>query len=79
MTLQKLLLHIFRATILRFSDITLIVIPYASKMVGGVTFILFTAWLTVQQVNQTSIVAIKTVVYFMGLFSDAASKFLSKT
>ena len=62
-----------------FSDITLIVIPSASKMVGGVTYILFTAWLTAQQVNQTFIVAIKTMVYFIGFFSGEASKFLSNT
>ena len=66
MTLQKLLFHIFHVTTLSFSDITLIVIPSASKMVGGVTYILFTTQLTAQQVNQTFIVVIKTMVYFIG-------------
>ena len=46
-------------------------------MVGGVTSILFTAWLTVQPVNQTFVVAIKTMVYFIRLFSGKASKFVS--
>ena len=79
MTLQKLLLHIFHVTTLSFSDITLIVIPSASKMVGGVTYALLTTWLTAQQVNQTFIVAIKTMVYFVGFFSCKASKFLINT
>ena len=39
MALQKLLFHIFHVTALSFSDIALIVIPSASKMVGGVTYI----------------------------------------
>ena len=39
MTLQKLLFHIFQVTALSFSDITLIVTPSASKMIGGVTYI----------------------------------------
>ena len=53
MTLQKLLFDIFHVTTLSFSNITLIVIPSTSKMVGGITYILFTAWLTAQTVNQT--------------------------
>ena len=77
MTLQKLLLHIFHITTLSFS--TLIVIPSTSKMTGGVTYILFTTWLTAPQVNQTFIVAIKTMVYFIGIFSSEASKFFSNT
>ena len=79
MTFQKLLFHISYVTTLRFSDITLIVIPSASKKVGVVIYILFTAWLTAQQVNQTFIVAIKTMVYFIGFFSGEASKSLSNT
>ena len=79
MTLQKLLFHIFHVTTRSFSNITLIVISSTSKMVGGATYILFTAWLTAQQVNQTFIVAIKTMVYFIGFFSGEASKFLSNT
>ena len=43
MTFQKLLFHISYVTTLRFSDITLIVIPSASKKVGVVIYILFTA------------------------------------
>ena len=43
MTLQKLLFHIFHVTTLSFSDITLIVIASTSKMVGGVTYMFFTA------------------------------------
>ena len=64
----KTFAHIFHVTTLSFSDITLFVIPSASKMVGGVIYILFTVWLTAQQVNQTFIVAIKTMVYFIGFF-----------
>ena len=79
MTLQKLLFHIFHVITLSFSDMTLIVIPSASKMVSGVTYILFTTWLTAQQVNQTFIVVIKTMVYFLSFFSGEASKFLSNT
>ena len=79
MTLQNLLLHIFYVTTLSFSDITLIANRSASKMVGGVTHILFTTWLTAQQVNQTFIVAIKTMVCFIGFFSGEANKFLSNT
>ena len=37
MTLKKVLFHIFHVTTLSFFDITLIVIPSTSKMVGGVT------------------------------------------
>ena len=48
-------------------------------MVGGVTYILFTALLTAQRVNQTFIVAIKTIAYFIGFFSGEASKFFSNT
>ena len=65
MTLRKLLFHIFHFTVLSLSDTTLIVIPSLSKMVSGVTYILFTAWLTAQQIKQTFIVAIKTMVYFI--------------
>ena len=79
MTFQKLLFHIFHVTGLSFSDITLIVLPSTSKMVGGVTYILFTAWVTAQQVNQTFIGAIKTLIYFIGFFSGEASKFLCNT
>ena len=79
MTLQKLLLHIFHVTTLSFSDITLKGIPSVSKMVGGVTYILFTAGLTAQQINQTFIVAIKAMVYFICFSSGEASKFHSNT
>ena len=80
MTLQKLLCHIFYVTTLSFSDITLIVISSTSKMVGDVTYILFTAWVTAQQANQTFIVAIKTIVYFIRfVVSDEASTFLGNT
>ena len=46
-------------------------------MVGGDTFILFTAWLTAQQVNQTFIIAIKTMVYFICFFNGKASKLVN--
>lgn len=44
-------------------------------MVGGFTFILFTTGLTTQQVNQTFIVTIKTVVneFFSGITSKCSS------
>ena len=45
-TLEKLLSDIFCAIILNFSNITLMVIPSTLKMVGGITYILFTACLT---------------------------------
>ena len=78
MTLQKLLFHVFHVTTLSFSNITLIVIPSTSKMVGGVTYMLFTACLAAQQVNQTFTIAFKTMVYFVFL-SGEASKFVSNT
>ena len=52
---------------------------YSIYWVGGVTYILFIAWPTAQQVNQAFIVAIKTKVYFIRFFSSQASKFLSNT
>ena len=79
MTLQKLLFYFSHVTTLSFSDITLIVMLSTSKMVIGVTYILFTAWLTAHKVNETFIVAIKTMVYFIGYFSSEARKFLSNT
>ena len=79
MILQKLLFYFSHVTTLSFSDITLIVMLSTSKMVIGVTYILFTAWLTAQEVNQTFIVSIKTIVYFIGYFSSGGSKFLSNT
>ena len=42
--------------------ISLFVISPASKMVGGVTYILFTACFIAQEVNQTFILAIKTMI-----------------
>ena len=78
MTLQKLLFHVFHVTTLSFSNITLIVIPSTSQMVGGVTYMLFTACLAAQQVNQTFTIAFKTMVYFVFL-SGEASKFVSNT
>ena len=78
MTFQSPLFHIFPVTTLSFSEITLIVIPSTSKMVGGVIYILFTTRLTAQQVNQTCIVAIKTMV-IIRCFSGEASKFVSNT
>ena len=79
MTLQKLLFDFFHVTTLSFSNITLIVIPSTSKIVGGVTYILFTALLTAQQINQTFIVAVKTMVYFIRIFSGEANEFGSNT
>ena len=46
-------------------------------MVGGVTFVFFTTCFTAQRANQTFIVAIKTMVYFTGIFSGEASEFIS--
>ena len=48
-------------------------------MIGSVTYVLFTARLTALKVNQTFIVSVKTMVYFIGFFSSEASKFLSNT
>ena len=79
MTLQKLLFDFFHVTTLSFSSITLIIIPSTSKIVGGVTYILFTALLTAQQINQTFIVAIKTMVYCIRIFSGEANEFGSNT
>lgn len=56
---------------------TLIVIPSSSKMTDGITYILFTACLTAQQVNQTYCSAIKTMVYFLNLSTDEVSEFIS--
>ena len=56
MTLQKLLFHFLRVTILSFSGITLTVIPSAAKIIDVVSYILFTALLTAQRVKQTFIV-----------------------
>ena len=41
---------------------SLFVISPTSKMVGGVTYILFTACFIAQEVNQTFILAIKTMI-----------------
>ena len=57
--------------------ISLFVISPASKMVGGVTYILFTACFIAQEVNQTFILAIKTMIYFKSFFSGEASEFVS--
>ena len=78
MTLQKLLFDIFHVTILRFSNITLIVFLSISKMVRGITYKLLTACLTAQQVNQTIIVAIKAMVYLINLFSCKAIEIVGK-
>ena len=78
MTLQKLLFDIFHATILRFSNITLIVFPPISKMVRGITYNLLSACLTAQQVSQTIIVAIKAMVYLINLFSCKAIEIVGK-
>ena len=64
MTLQKFVFDIFHVITLSFSNITLIVIGSTSKMVSGVIYVLFTAWLTAQQVNQTFIIAIKTELFY---------------
>ena len=77
MTLQKLLFDSFHVTTLSFSKIFFIVIPSTSKMVGSVTYILFTTRLTAQQVNQTFIIAIKTIVYSIRFFNGEASEFVS--
>ena len=42
-----------------------IVIPCTSKIFGGVTFLLFTAWLTAQQVKQTVVAVKKAMAYFI--------------
>ena len=79
MTLQKLLFDIFHVTILRFSNITLIVFPSISKMVRGITYYnLLSACLTAQQVSQTIIVAIKAMVYLINLFSCKAIEIVGK-
>ena len=56
---------------------SLFVISPTSKMVGGVTYILFTACVIAQEVNQTFILAIKTMIYFKSFFSGEASEFVS--
>ena len=76
MTFQKLLVDIFCVTILSFSNITLKVTPPTSKMVGGITYILFNVCLTAQQIKQF-IVTIKTMVYFPIFFSGEVSEFIS--
>ena len=63
-SLEKLLFGIFHVTSLSLSNITLTVILSTSKMVGYTTYLLFIACLTAQQVNQTFIVTINTMVYF---------------
>ena len=81
-TLVITLLEVFALTFVsrflchhfRFFNITLIVIPSSSKMADGITYILFTAYLTAQQVNQTFIVAIKTMVYFINFFLSGESR-----
>ena len=78
MTLQKLLLHIFHVTTLSFSDITLIVIPSASKMVGGVTYILFTA-MTYSSTGKSNIYHCNQNYGLFFFFGGEASKFLSST
>ena len=69
---------IFHVTILRFSNITLIVFPSISKMVRGITYKLLTTCLTAQQVNQAIIVAIKAMVYLINLFSCKAIEIVGK-
>ena len=46
-------------------------------MVGGITYILFIAYLTAQQVNQSFIVEIKTTVCLISFFSSEATEFIS--
>lgn len=46
-------------------------------MVGDITYILFTACLTAQQINQAFVVAIKTMVDFVSFFNSKTSKFVS--
>ena len=55
----------FHVTTFSLSNITVTVISSTSKMIGDITYLLLTACLTVQQVNQTFIVAIKIMVYFI--------------
>ena len=74
---SQLLFDIFHVTTLSFSNIILIVLLPTSKMVGRVTYILFTARLTAQQIIPTFIFAIKVMLYFIRFFSGEASEFVS--
>ena len=47
-------------------------------MVGNFTWALFTACFTTQQVDQTFIMAMKTMVDFVTHFSGKASKYVKK-
>ena len=46
-------------------------------MVSGINYILFTTYLASQHVNQTFIVAIKTMVYFINILSGEARELIS--
>ena len=46
-------------------------------MVGGVTYIFFTAWLTAQQVNQVFIITIKAMGFLYAFFGGKASECVS--
>ena len=52
---KKPLSDIFHVITFRFPNITFIAISFISKMVDGVTYLLFAACLTAQQVNETSL------------------------
>ena len=45
-------------------------------MVGGVTYIFFTAWLTAQQANQVFIITIKAMGFLYAFFGGKASEFV---
>ena len=77
MTLRKHLFVILKVITFSFSNIALIVIPSTSKLVDSITYILFSLFLIAEQVNQTFIVTIKTMVYFISYFSGEASEFIS--
>ena len=75
--LQKFLFDILHVSTLNFSDITFIVISSTFKMVSGITYILSSIYLASQNVNQTFIVAIKTMVYFINILSGEARELIS--
>ena len=77
MNFQKPLFDTLHFTTACFSNISLIVIPSNSNIVGGITYILFTACFTTQQVNQIFIVAFTSMVYFISFFSGDRGEFFS--
>ena len=77
MNFQKLLFDNFHFIALCFSNITLIVIPSTSKNCRWYYLHFAYRMFRTQQVNQIFIVAIKTMVYFISLFSCGHSEFFS--